>query len=217
MSKKDVSPSEATVTKGQCGKWYDVLVDRLVKSGLPSGPTQYVLEHYGVEVAEVVVADVTRRVEAHIRATEPHILKRRPLDPATFIGKRWSVAERVGERSGGNLDAGKIAVKDYLKKGESYINGEVRLRRIKTAKDIQLDADDFLALWQEEGHKTLNWLYETKNITWLSFWGTILLDPDGYRFVLYLCRRRGGSWRWDCRWVGYGRWFTVGPAGVLAS
>lgn len=147
-----------------------------------------------------------------------HILKRQPFDPVKFLGKDWTVDERVGSRTGGNLDAGQILRKDYLRKGESSINGEERLKRIKAAPaDVQLDAEDFLALWQEEGHKTLNWLYETKSISWLSFWGTILRNPYGNRGVLYLCRRGDGSWSWSCSWVGRDFWSASPPSGVLAS
>lgn len=213
---KDVSPSEGTITKGQSGKLVDVCVDALTKSGLPSEPTQYVVEHEGTAIAEALVADVRRRVEARLRTIEPHVLERLPFSPVSLLGKGWEVAERVGQRSGGNLDAGCITLKDYLRGGESYISGEGRLNRIKASHDVQLDAEDFMALWSEKGHATLRWLYDTKGITWLSFWGTILRGPSGYRDVLYLYRDDGGSWHWDCRWLGRG-WDGDGPAAVLAS
>lgn len=217
---KDVSPSEQTITKGQCGKLMDVGVDALVKSGLPSEPTQYVLEHESTEIAANLVADIRTRVEARIRTTEPHILKRLPFDSAKFIGKGWSVDEQVSSRpSGGNLDASQITRKDYLGKGELSIHGEEHLRRIKAAgeENIQLDGEDFLALYEEKGQKTLRWLYETRGITWLSCWGIILCHPDGDRGVLYLDRRDDGSWHWDCRWVGHDGWRASGPSAVLAS
>ncbi|MFH1206975.1 MAG: hypothetical protein V1668_00005 [Patescibacteria group bacterium] len=216
---KDVSPSEQTITKGQCGKLMDVGVDALVKSGLPSEPTQYVLEHESIEIAANLVADIRTRVEARIRATEPHILKRLPFDPEKFIGKGWSVDEQVSKRTGDNLDAGQITRKDYLKKGEPSINGEERLRRIKASgeADLQLDASDCVALYQEDGQKTLRWLYETRGVTWLSCWGTILRDPDGDRSVLCLCRHEDGSWLWDYFWVDHDGWDAGGPAGVLAK
>jgi len=215
---KDVSPSEETITAGQAAKFTDLQIARLRKSGLPSEPTQYVLEHEGAEIADAFEADVRRRVEARIRTTEPHILKRQPFDPAKFLGKDWTIDEQVGKRDGDNLDAGKLVRKDYLKKGESYINGEERLKRIKAVpEDIQFDASDFLALWQEKDHATLKWLYDTRGITWLSFWGTILRDPDGGRDVLYLCRDEDGSWDWDCGWVDDGSWDASSPAAVLAS
>ncbi|MCH7492873.1 hypothetical protein IID19_04805 [Patescibacteria group bacterium] len=124
---------------------------------------------------------------------KPHILKRQPFDPEQFLGKGWKIDEQVGNRTGDNLDAGKIVTNDYLRERASSINGEDRLKRIKAAtEDIQLDASDFLALWKEKDHVTLKWLYDTRGITWLSFWGTILRGPDGLRHVLYLDRRGGG-------------------------
>jgi hypothetical protein len=218
MSEKDVSPSEETITGGQIVKLTDVIAAKLRKSGLPRDASQQVIELQGAEIAEKVVGDFCTRVEAYQRATEPHILKRQPFDPVKFIGKGWTIDEQVGERTGDNLDAGEIVRKDYLKSGESSINGEERLKRIKAAPgDVQLDADDFLALYEEKGQLTLRWLYETKSIARLSFWGTILQDPDGDRRVLYLDRREGGSWDWDCDWVDSGHWDDGLPAGVLAS
>lgn len=218
MRNKLMSPSSETVSDGQGVKLVDLVIARLRKSGLDHGASQYVLEHEGSAIADDIVADFRRRVEARLRAIEPHILKRQPFNPAQFLGKGWSVDEQVGTRTGDNLDAGQIVRKDYLRMSESSINGEERLKRIKNApEDVQLDAEDFLALWQEEGHATLNWLYGTRGITWLSFWGTILRSPGGDRDVLYLYRRDGGSWRWGCRWVGFGYWDAVSPAGVLAS
>ena len=59
-----MTPSEKTITKGQAGKFVDVLVDALVKSALPSEPTQEVLETQGAVLADECVALVRRRVEA---------------------------------------------------------------------------------------------------------------------------------------------------------
>lgn len=59
-----VSPSnEKSVTKGQAGKFSDLLVSALVKSALPSEPTQIVLEQQGQEIVTQFVAMVRERVE----------------------------------------------------------------------------------------------------------------------------------------------------------
>jgi len=158
--------------------------------------------------------------EEHRLATTPHLLQRKPFDPEKFsgLGKGWKIVERIGQRVGNILDAGKISRKDYLEKGESYISGEKRLERIKANQtDIQLDGEDFLALYEEEGQKTLRWLHDTKGITWLSFWGIILEHPNGRRGVLCLDREDDGSWGWYYGWVDDGRWGTSYPSGVLAS
>ncbi len=60
-----VSPSEIPrITPGQVSKFYDVLAAALVKSGLPSEPTQKVLESQGGILADEFVASVRKRVDA---------------------------------------------------------------------------------------------------------------------------------------------------------
>jgi hypothetical protein len=215
---KDMPPSADTpITRGQVDRLYDRFVVALCKSGLPREPTQYVLENEGVELVDEFVIATRRRVEARQRATEPHILKRQPFDPEQFMGMGWTIGEQIGRRTEDNLDAERIVGKNYLREGESSLIGEERLLRIKVMPDVQLDADDFLALWQEKDHVTLEWLYDTKGITFLSFWGTILRDPSGYRIVLYLHRDEDGLWyglyfRVDCD-----GWDASNPSSVLAQ
>src|SRR3989338_8510536 len=57
-----VTPSK-TITKGQAGKFVDVFIDALVKSWLPSEPTQQVLEEQGAALAAELVAVVRKYVE----------------------------------------------------------------------------------------------------------------------------------------------------------
>lgn len=212
-----MSPSEKVITAGQAGKFADVVIAYLQKSELPHEPTQYVLENEAVEIAEVVKAEVCRRVDARVRATEPHILERQEFDHVKFLGEGWSIDEQLGHRTGNNLDAGQIIGNDYLREDESYTTGEERIKRIKAAPDdIQLDAKDFMALWSEEGHATLKWLYDTKGISCLSFWDTILRGPSGSRNVLFLYRSVDGSWDWGCRWLG-SDWNANSSASLLAS
>jgi len=60
-----MSPSAVTpITRGQMGKFYDVFVVALEKSGLPSEPTQRVLESQGGPLADECVAALRKRVEA---------------------------------------------------------------------------------------------------------------------------------------------------------
>lgn len=213
-----MSPSVKTITDGQIVKLNDQIRDKLRKSGLPSEASQHIIEQHGEAIANRVVDDFRERLEAYQRANVPHILVRKRFDPVKFIGKGWTIDEQLSKRSGSNLDAGKIVRKDYLKNGESSINGEERCRRIKAnPAEIQLDGEDFLALYEEKGQLTLRWLYETQGITWLSFWGIILQSPFGYRGVLCLFRRGGGSWCWHYRWVGNDNWDASNPSAVLAS
>ena len=60
---KVVTPSK-TITKGQASKFVDVFIDTLVKSRLPSEPTQQVLEEQGTAVAAECVAIVRKRADA---------------------------------------------------------------------------------------------------------------------------------------------------------
>ena len=59
-----MTPSTKPITKGQAGKFIDVFIDALVKSGLPSEPTQQVLEEQGTAVAAECVAIVRKRADA---------------------------------------------------------------------------------------------------------------------------------------------------------
>jgi len=139
------------------------------------------------------------KVAAYRRVTEPHILARKPFDPEKFLGKGWKIVERVGQRSGSNLDVEKIVWKDYLKKGESHSTHEERLWRIKAnPKDTPLDEQDFLALYAEEGQLNLRWLYDTKGIIRFSFCGFVLQTPNGSECALCLGRHDDSSWGWFC-------------------
>ena len=53
-----------SITVGQIGKFYDILVAALQKSGLPSEPTQQVLEQQGAALVDEFVLSVRNRVEA---------------------------------------------------------------------------------------------------------------------------------------------------------
>jgi hypothetical protein len=213
---KTMSPSDVTpISVGQIAKIQELIGAGLRKSNLPSTAIQQLIETKGDLLVDTIVEFIRRRVDEYLRATEPHILERKPFDPGKFLGSGWSVTKQIGKRSGGNLDARKIVLKDYLQSGESIIKGEERLRRIKAnPADVQLDAADFLALYLEKGQKTLQWLYDTQGITWLSFWGTILRNPLGYPVIL--CLRLTDGWFYDIGWDGDDDW-GGGPSAVLVS
>ncbi|MFA6042084.1 MAG: hypothetical protein WCV85_02115 [Patescibacteria group bacterium] len=208
------------MTDGQINRVVEIFRAKLVKhaSNLPSDAVQAALgdASLGQDLFDVF----QRHVEVHLIDTQPHLLQRKPFNPKKFIGAGWKVIEVLQPRNDGILDASQIVTKDYLKKGESSINGEERLRRIKASPadvKLQLDAADCQALYEEKGQVTLRWLDETKGIKFLSGWNTILQSPRGNRCVLYLVRRVDGSWRWSDGWVGGGNWDADRPAGLLAS
>ncbi len=69
-----VSPSNNSITKGQAGKFADLLVQALGKSGLPSAETQQVLEEQGASLAAQFIALVRTQVDMmskFIRRTVP--------------------------------------------------------------------------------------------------------------------------------------------------
>ncbi len=216
-----MNPSDATpITAGQIGKIQDLLAAALRKTNVSSGLTQGVIEDpiWSSRLVDGFVKVVVQYAEDYQLASQPRVLLRKFFNPEQFLGKGWKVAQRLGKRPGQYLNAAKIIGKDYLKGRESNITGKERLYRIKTSPaDIQLGDDHFLALWEEEGHVTLNWLYETKNITFLSFWATILQNPDGDLCVLCLFRGNDNSWHKDVYTVVFMDWYSNLPAAVLVS
>ena len=124
----------------------------------------------------------------------------RPFDPVKFIGKNWSlIPEEHDTRCDAltEVDFGKVQFETCLKEDETLIiKGEENLTRLKAGRDIRLGATVFMGLWEDyqknKENSTLENLYKEKSIAYLDFFGDVLLDPDGYRRVLYLCRSDGG-------------------------
>ncbi len=86
-----VTPSDIkTITKGQAGKFVDVAVDALVKSGLSSELTQKILESQGAALAEEFVGAVRKRVEAlQTLAFSGHkLVVARPYNPSDYYQDR---------------------------------------------------------------------------------------------------------------------------------
>ena len=139
-----------------------------------------------------------------------------PFNPTIFIGSGWKIEEQdKGCLSVTEIDFDKVSFETCLKTGESWITGEEKLKRHTKAKHVLADAKIGQTLYEEEGQKTLEYLYKEKGITWFELQGTILRSPDGYRYALYLCRG-GGRWHWRCSWLGNDR-RGADPSLVLAS
>ena len=79
-----VTPSKS-ITKGQAGKFVDVAVDALVKSGLSSEPTQQVLENQGAALADEFVGLVRKRVEAITGMIVRRVTVDRSRTPQTML------------------------------------------------------------------------------------------------------------------------------------
>lgn len=118
-----------------------------------------------------------------------------PFNPAAFLGdrRRWSIAEE-DDRSLAltEVDVRQIVPTTPLR---SSIEREKRLRFIKEAMHIRLDARFLQALWENKELIPYEWRKNVGgNTQYIFFDGTILLDPDGDRNVLGLCWS-GNEWR----------------------
>lgn len=130
----------------------------------------------------------------------------KPFDPKTFIGSGWDIVEedetalKLTE-----IDFSKVRFESGLKKGESVITGEEKLKRLKRL-GIRHDAKVGETLYEEQGQATLGFLYDTYGITWMELAGTVLRNSYGDRYFLYLYRNVDGSWSWDCYWLDVHRY-----------
>ena len=140
----------------------------------------------------------------------------KPFDPGTFIGAGWK--KRNQDRyslSMREIDFCKVSFETCLKKGEVWITGKEKLERHEKAKHILADAKIGQTLLEEEGQKTLEYLYNKRGIAWFELLGTVLLGPDNcsYNLCLY---RKSGCWCWRHIRLSEDRG-NVAPSLVLAS
>lgn len=147
------------------------------------------------------------------------IIKHGHFNPAEFIGAGWSIIAEETDVSSialTELDLNKVQQVTMLKDGETHIKGEEKLKRLKESKNIRLDADIFLALWENQYLIPESWKEKVGgNTRYIFFDGTVLRSSDGRRYVLYLCWD-GGAWYWYVRWLGID-WNAGGPSAVLVS
>lgn len=122
------------------------------------------------------------------------------FDSRTFIGGGWGVVSRETDPRAATLHqinfANVIPETCVRDDDPHFITGHVKLARLRETGNILLGSSAFLALWREAGHVTLEWLYKTKGVSFLEFYGTIL-EHSGSRFVLCLFRKENGEWRWS--------------------
>lgn len=121
--------------------------------------------------------------------------EQKKFDPATFIGKNWSIESDNGFNPD---DLSSITLKNFHKEGEDFITGEQILERMGENK--ALNADAFLRFWEHQDQIPESW-NEPATIGWIEFTGTVLRDSDGGRCFLVLDRRGDGAWRWLCHWL----------------
>ncbi len=145
-----------------------------------------------------------------------------PFDPAKFLNKDWAFWK--GPKDGNGMEGEEerdkaslaLAEVDFekadfltcLEKGEGSITGEEKLIRLRKLNRPLYGATQFMGLWQDyqqcqdKTQSKLEKLYQQKVVTYIDFFGDILRNPDGYRYVLYLYRDDDGSWDWDYYWLG---------------
>jgi len=145
-----------------------------------------------------------------------------PFDPAKFIGEEGWTIEEQDKRSLAlrQLDLTKVRLEHMLREretdptggtireGETFIKGEEKLKRLKEAGHIRLDAKVFQTLWENQAFIPESW----KGKVSVYFDGTVLrtpADPVGHRPVwgpfghrCVLCLSwRAGQWHWAYVWL----------------
>lgn len=146
-------------------------------------------------------------------ATIISIDRGQPFNPVRFLDEGWTIEEE-DECSLvlTQVDLAKVRFEHMLKPGERYIKGEERLRRLKEAGYVRLDAAVFQMLWDNKELIPKSW----KKKGTVCFDGTVFRGgPFGDRCVFYL-NWYSGQWDWYYRWLG-DDWDVNEPSAVLAS
>lgn len=125
------------------------------------------------------------------------------FDPVDLLGA-GCIAVEEDERSLklSEIDLTKIKLETMLKDRESRITGEEKLRRLKDAGYIRLDARILQTFWENKHLIPEAWKQPTNGrTTFVSFDGSIYQDSSCLRLVLYLSWFNG-AWRMDHEWLG---------------
>jgi hypothetical protein len=127
-------------------------------------------------------------------------------DPVRFLGAGWSVIEDETDTRSTDLtdvDLSEVLLEGSLKSGETWITGEERLKRLKKAKRIRLDAKTFQVLYLENQNCIPRSWKEKINgkVCFIFFDGTILRGADGNRYALCLFFNKS-RWDWLCDKLG---------------
>jgi len=140
----------------------------------------------------------------------------KPFEPI-FVCK-WFTIEKdetdVRSMALSEIDLTKVRFVAMLKEGETSITGEERLKRLKAAGYIRLDAKFFQTLWENKQFIPESWKQKVNgNMCSIHFDGTVLRDLRGHRCVQGICLRNN-EWDWDCRWLD-GNWNAHDLSAVL--
>ena len=141
---KVVTPSK-TITKGQASKFVDVFIDTLVKSRLPSEPTQQVLEEQGTAVAAECVAIVRKRADAIssviVRRVPVNILRTAQQALDATGRKQYTdsgVVAAMPKGAGGEVEVHFFKLDRYI--SDNDLEGEYASRGLKPADPCSLAA-----------------------------------------------------------------------------
>ncbi len=133
-----------------------------------------------------------------------------PFDPTPHIGSKsyrvipWHIDGRIALYD--EIDFSKVLFETCLKpEDQGAGRGGVKLRRLEASRNILLDARVMMALWNEDGYATLEWIYKwyhdpTSTEFHIDFFGTVIEAGGGKRYAPSIYRSRWG-WFQDCRWL----------------
>jgi hypothetical protein len=157
---------------------------------------------------------------ARLQTSLPRVIKidrAKPFNPAEFIGMGWSIAEeddRSLELS--EVDLSSVRFEQMLETEETWVKGEEKLRRLKEARPVRIDAKVFQTLWENQHLIAESWKDEANDkTTFIFFDGTVLQCPDGHRYVLCLYWY-SGQWYWSPRCLELD-WNALSPSAILAG
>src|SRR3989338_1591250 len=156
----------------------------------------------------------------------------KPFNPGEFIGLGWSIWRGRGQKDGDGLkgeeeqdkralaitevDLNNIRFETTLRSGEKSVKGEEKLKRLEVFGCVCLDAKFFQTLWENQDIIPEKWKESPGGETaFIFFDGTVLRNPGGIRYILYLYWL-GDEWNWDFNWLG-GDWDVCGKSAVLVS
>lgn len=167
---------------------------------------------------------------AHNESLFRHVVKEvmqmvvatQPFDPVLFVAEKWSLIPEERDQRSARLTEVDFATALWeicLNEGESSITGEEKLTRLKASGKIRLGSTVFLGLWTDyqarKEDSVLERLFKEQKITYLDFFGDVLLDPRGDRYVLCFFRSERG-WSWRYLYLDYD-WNAVSLSASLAS
>lgn len=138
----------------------------------------------------------------------------KPVD-LKFFGDGWTIDEE-DEYSLAltEIDLTSIHFDTTLKSDERWIVGEEKLKLLKDAGHIRLDAKVLQTLLENQYMIPDIWKRESGGVRFIHFDGTVL-SKNGYRWVLFLCFRIG-LWQWGSKLLQH-RFDVQSPSAILTK